>query len=144
MPDQLDLEAIKAYCAKATPGSWVVTGGEIENPHTYATVIGQEDRGSNAWHADMRLILADTDADFIAHARTDLPALVAEVERLREDRDSWEGALDAQLDKNIAMAAECSSLRARVKELEEKYSECDADAHQMATKLTLIREALDG
>jgi len=35
------------------------------------------------------------DAEFIAHAREDLPALVAEVRRLRDQRDTLMDKLDA-------------------------------------------------
>ena len=36
-----------------------------------------------------------TDARFIAHARTDIPRLLDEVERLREERDRYREALTA-------------------------------------------------
>jgi len=71
---EIDLAAIKARCDRATDGPWNVR----ELPLDYAEV---SDRDSNtvadAWHIN--------DAYFIANARTDVPALVAEVERLRAE-----------------------------------------------------------
>lgn len=60
MGDELDLDVIEARAAAAVPG-WSRPGW---SRRAYA------------------------DAAFIAHARTDIPALVAEVRRLREERDA--------------------------------------------------------
>lgn len=66
------LDAMQASADQATPGPWEIIGG-----YQYVTgvdvVIGAIDEGC------IRL----RDAEFIAHARTDVPALVAEVRRLR-------------------------------------------------------------
>lgn len=71
----LDLEAIKARCEAATPGPWVNTGGRF--PKINGGPIGGCDVAT--------LFFADgADAAFIAHAREDVPALVAEVERLQK------------------------------------------------------------
>lgn len=72
----LDLEAIKAGCEAATPGPWVNTGGRF--PKINGGPIGGCDVAT--------LFFADgADAAFIAAAREDVPALVAEVERLQND-----------------------------------------------------------
>lgn len=81
----LDLEAIKARAAAATPGPWT----------------GHEEAGRvivSASNSDLSLLALDVDgtaivfshADhaFICHARTDIPALVAEVERLIPHRQA--------------------------------------------------------
>ena len=52
----LDLDAIRERCEKATPGEW-------------------------REHYDY--FMREADAEFCAHARTDLPACLAEIERLR-------------------------------------------------------------
>lgn len=69
------LDAMQASADQATPGPWEIIGG-----YQYVTgvdvVIGAIDEGC------IRL----RDAEFIAHARTDVPALIAEVRRLREQR----------------------------------------------------------
>ena len=87
------LAAIKARCEKATPGPWEVRSiepeefdavsddtfyimadkWEVASITTYERVIEPD------WQRDDD----EADADFIAHAREDIPALLAEVERLR-------------------------------------------------------------
>ncbi len=89
-----ELAAIEARANEATAGPWVKNGSVPEQviyaptkrypnrtsfmPIVYVT---QTDYASGEYYADM----LDGDAEFIAHARTDVPALVAEVRRLRED-----------------------------------------------------------
>ena len=83
----LDLEAIKARCEAATPGPWAVANiapGWAEDENDWCVVPGVvESCGSDMCGPVVR----SADAAFIASARTDVPALVAEVERLREERD---------------------------------------------------------
>lgn len=104
----LDLEAIEARCAAASPGPWAL--GEwsgrchmdhyphgrgqclyqyklVEAPDVVSgpepvTIIGHDENGA---------ILNPYNAAFIAHARQDVPALLQEVRRLRrllESRDA--------------------------------------------------------
>lgn len=79
-PEPIDLDAIEARASAASPGPWQ-RGNRIGGPATElddAQVYGPEmtiyDEGGHGWE----------DAEFIAHARTDVPALVAEVRRLRK------------------------------------------------------------
>ena len=74
MTDELDLDAIEARAAVATSGLWW-TG--MHDGFSYV-VEGPE---SDSHPVAQRLIRPD--AEFIAHARTDVPALLAEVRRLR-------------------------------------------------------------
>lgn len=73
----LDLAAIKARCEAAWPGPWVGT----------SETVGYYDDGR--WFTLARMLAWEgprvdgPNAEFIAAARTDVPALVAEVERLR-------------------------------------------------------------
>lgn len=85
----LDIEPIKARLAAATPGPW-------QTIVTVETDIGTEHLVTEA---DMDASCIGTspqaaDADLIAHAPTDLAALIAEVERLRV-------ALQAQVDDAV-------------------------------------------
>ena len=68
----LDLNAIKARANAATEGPWGVKDARVfgDDGRTQVCTLS----GTRAWLPD---------AEFIAHARTDVPALVAEVERLR-------------------------------------------------------------
>jgi len=69
----IDLEAIKARCEAATPGPW-----EIKDRGHFAYMSGPRHVGvGGRW--------LPADAAFISHAREDVPALIAEVERLRAE-----------------------------------------------------------
>lgn len=84
--DGLDLGAIEARAAAATPGPWEAdhnTPFSDELVGIFATdqkryVLRVEDQCM----VDDDQIARTPDAEFIAHARTDVPALVAEVRRL--------------------------------------------------------------
>ena len=83
----LDLEAIKARAEATTPGPWDVMGPAH---HRHIAVVGRHyittpNKGGRSAHNEQV-------AEFIAHARTDIPALVAEVERLRIELDGGPGA----------------------------------------------------
>lgn len=82
--DELDLGPIKVREAAATTGPWTPKLQVEEtdpNLHDEWLVIFEPLVG-NTWQDDSSL-LNKVDAKFIAHARQDIPALVAEVERLR-------------------------------------------------------------
>ena len=70
----LDLEPIKARCEQATKGPW------FQGPHYRADVDSPFGCiRACCWSGPQAI----ADAEFIAHAREDVPALIAEVERLR-------------------------------------------------------------
>lgn len=94
---ELDLDAIRARAEAATRGPWTVGVGWCDNGYEWYVPVNspgtseedphQPDRvalirymadGFQCPHADARM-----DAEFIAAARQDVPALIAEVERLR-------------------------------------------------------------
>lgn len=103
MTDELDLDTIEARVNAATEGPWEAEVGEgIEvNAGTARTVwndAGDVGTPAKSWRSTDRILevsdaeydLPDEDyeivaanAEFIAHARTDVPALIAEVRRLR-------------------------------------------------------------
>ena len=80
---ELDLAPIKARADAATVGPWIVDEDQVRRePYRYP--------GHGPWEGRLPQyvterygILNENDAEFIAHAREDVPALVAEVERLR-------------------------------------------------------------
>ncbi|TKI65587.1 hypothetical protein FC756_16185 [Lysinibacillus mangiferihumi] len=77
--NQEQLNAIKERVAKATPGPWEseeTTEGHIDifNPNQDYAIC---QTGNETYDC-----LNDGDTEFIKHAITDVPALVAEVERL--------------------------------------------------------------
>lgn len=82
MPD-IDLDAIEARANAATAGPWCTDDWEIFQGTEYepgiSLWIGETCRGTSDLEQDR------ADATFVAHARTDVPALVAEVRRLRAE-----------------------------------------------------------
>jgi hypothetical protein len=91
----MDLKRIKEYCDKATPGTWRMFNGysfedktnvlrvasDYEAPET--TVFRASPGGGD-------ITGKKEDFEFISHARTDMPLLIAEIERLKaeiKDRD---------------------------------------------------------
>lgn len=111
---ELDLDAIEARANAATPGPWnawdrgvgfhIALGDERDDwgrpedllPEGLRTDIGRR-----------------ADAEFIAAARTDVPALVAEVRRLRAELDELRrhlGAVDVLT--NLGWSAEADRLAA--------------------------------
>ena len=75
----LNLDAIEARANAATRGSWSAFHWDDEPSFDRGWAV-TSDAGDD-WVADY---LRAEDVAFIAHARTDVPALVAEVRRLRE------------------------------------------------------------
>ncbi len=105
MAGDLDLAAIADRVAKATPGPWRWTGkydpstecyddGDLSNPEIAKSWHKTDWRNESTWHggAVLRgfgahsdydyLAVSPADAEFIAHAREDMPALLARVQSL--------------------------------------------------------------
>lgn len=107
----LDLDAIKARLSVITPGAWYQgtypDGDPIDGP------TGEYRLGSNILCEGEEIARADSthDAALVAHAPTDIAALVAEVERLQRGT-SWYaptlvlGAPTAPIDALIADRSE--------------------------------------
>ena len=82
----IDLKAIKAREEAATEGPWQSLLRSVKSV--------REDRRREAIIASSGLSdghrkEAEANMEFIAHARTDVPALIAEVERLRAEIAEW-------------------------------------------------------
>jgi len=75
------LNAIKERAAKATPGPWEAKG---LHSLSYARVEKRETKYESKIIVEA---LNDDNIVFIAHAREDVPALVAEVERLQQETE---------------------------------------------------------
>lgn len=83
---ELDLTAIEARAEAATPGPW----GWTDTGH-YKIALVRRWRNGSVWSMDVvvpsswpDVYPSEVNATFIENARTDVPALVAEVQRLRE------------------------------------------------------------
>ena len=82
------LDVIRERCEMATPGPWIVTGKEH-----YMKIETRAETDPFRKHG--RLIVREfgiaspctigqSNADFVAHSRTDIPALLNEIDRLRK------------------------------------------------------------
>jgi len=95
---QPDTTAIKARLAKATPGPWEVFEGEDLFTHEpdYCVIFREWSDKEGRWQEDSgELTLAN--AEFIAHAREDIPALLSRleaVERRNGELELWLKAYD--------------------------------------------------
>lgn len=84
---------IRARAEAATPGPWKAgkddfTKNIIEAVKDRGTIIVQRRDDHNMfWNSIIPLKQTFSDADFIAHAREDVPALLEEVERLRAENE---------------------------------------------------------
>lgn len=99
----LDLDAIEARIKSTTPGPW-----KKDLDQWYSPLVVHSDwkrSGDNGYPvADF---LHDGNAAFVAHARTDVPALVAEVRRLQALLETRE--VLTELDKAWKRIAELES-----------------------------------
>jgi hypothetical protein len=80
-----ELEAIRKRAEAATEGPWFVEG---ETVYSSGVLL------AGAYPAMICDECDETEAEFIAHARQDVPRLLAEIERLRNELDSirfWRG-----------------------------------------------------
>lgn len=76
-----ELDEIRARCEAASPGPWTsyIEGRDHTSGSSFIMTGGGERRGE-----DMEIMGATpADYDFIAHARQDIPRLLAEIDRLR-------------------------------------------------------------
>ena len=132
-----ELDAIEARCNKATPQDW------------YAVT----DIGGESWVAfgASEDIVADNcaldDAVFIAAARADVPALIAEVRRLREElltaiERTQRSVHDYYYDKIRNMTIEIEQLHDQIGRDAISYAQCDSDRRNFAARCAWMREEL--
>jgi len=105
-----ELNAIEARCNAATPGPWRIgTGNEGDGYFDECSVLCADsvwrhklDRrrvivSRGCYGGDDEAFIDQVRADMlhIAHSRTDIPALIAEIRRLRGERDAISELADA-------------------------------------------------
>jgi hypothetical protein len=141
---ELDLDAIRARVDNATEGPWVAHSGYVETVPEFDLhrfdIMGETISQS----AESR------DAEFIAHARTDVPALLAEVERLREweaeveglesrNEEAWEKhAQELEAERDAARAALADTVPAQ--KVREAIAECQDEYESAMDEVESLRE----
>ncbi len=137
MTDQRIAE-IAARCEAATPGPWEWKTCGDTNMYVEAEclkgVISLEDDypGYPEYGEHLIMELLQADADFIAHAREDIPALLAEVRRLQaqlaERNKECETQYELLAEKNQQLAASQRREKAAVRDLS-TYKDCGFCMH---------------
>jgi hypothetical protein len=111
---ELDLDAIKARAEAATPGPWL-----REWAFSTHFVVPESARTVAADNVARLKSTQRADANFIAASRTDVPLLVAEVERLTRllgppelpSVDSYESMAQALADERAEVVRHCDRIR---------------------------------
>ena len=144
----LDLDAIEARVRAATPGPWerrigpregysikekakYMRGCAIDNGEPLQVLIADSDRPGIDYLVPALTgdgPLAEANAEFIAHAREDVPALVAEVRRLTEFRDWWKASSLANAEDVRRLTAICHDWRDRSESAEAEVGTLRAKA----------------
>ena len=129
-PEPLDLNALDALTAATPPGPWRAVGTEVYGPSPDCLWIadardpGAEDGGQAV-------------ARLIAAARVALPALVAEVRRLRAELDTIQRSEDTEL------AITRAERDRYLDQLTDVIRERDDLAERVATLCQIAQEAAD-
>lgn len=125
----LDLDAIEARAGAATKGSWYGSGGALV---IYGATPGDE----------VATFRRRDDAAFAKHARTDVPALVAEVKSLRtelaqEEREHSKSLdiMEAACDQRNAAIARAEAAEAAHRALLERVDFLKAQTQQQSQRL---------
>lgn len=111
--DEAAMEEIEAREAKASSGPWLVTDGQhIDQyaPHPEGNRLLSEGSYDSNYH-----MFGQDDVEFIAHARTDIPALCATVRALREQLAESDAIIksynDAEWKTNTALREQLAGAR---------------------------------
>lgn len=110
-----DLDAIREREAKATPGPWErwhkgmeFIGGTVEFNVGDNCIMTNNGGPNRRGQRNICPVFQDDDAEFIAHARTDIPLLLAEIDRLQDERDAMLKAMK-ELAKGNGSCLGCKS-----------------------------------
>ena len=126
----IDLDAIEARANAATPGPWKHEGQEVRAAY-HVAFCGEAATSQGATSARD----CTRNARFIAHARTDVSALIARVRELEEERDQ---ALADYQDIGRVMHEECSRLEAECERL--KTFAAQSFSQMMCQEVEQMRE----
>lgn len=94
----MNIEEIKAREQAATPGDWYVVPNDDGN---YSVFTDEDGTPYKVGEAYLR-----HDAEVATNARTDIPELIAEVERLTAENERDEKLIESYKESNLEQAAE--------------------------------------
>lgn len=128
MSQPLNLDPIKALCAAATPGPWCLASRGEEQSHdsVWPADLNAEQRTALVENTDRH----SGDARFIAESRAIVPALVAEIERLRAEAAEAEQArsLIERAVRWVDEPCDLLNLSSIVETIADRYAEVGGDA----------------
>lgn len=134
------LQQIRERAAKATQAPWRAEDGI----GLYGIMARRQDRPQD------EIILAgvdyrpngEADASFIAYAREDVPALLAEVERVKEQRDYFRDAAKKEHDRAYVLGMQNAAMRKLVQDVAE-YPEYQNEDGWLAVLRAQARQLLN-
>ncbi len=123
----LDIAAIKARADKATAGPWA-----WNSRHG----LGAPNRlvmwPSHEYGCDLDIEGEEADLDFIAHARTDIPDLIAALEAAERERDACAGLASQAVSDMATAQNRITALEAELDRLEERTPDWVVHAQKIA------------
>ena len=119
-PSDADLAQIKAREQAATEGPWKAYFGQVSTVARAATSTRRAEPSQEICDPGN-----EDDAEFIAHARTDVPVLLREEEALRAERDTARAAVEAVADAVLARHVRSGRVRDDTWEPDGYCLECD-------------------
>lgn len=115
-----ELEAIEARAAAATPGPWrQARYGGVETADGNTLIFQAHDLAQ----------FVEADEIFTAHARTDIPVLIAEIRRLRDNFGTEE--------------ARASWIRERLQDAEKRTETAETKIRKLEDEMRLLRDDRD-
>lgn len=162
----IDLDAIEARCAAATPGPWRQCGADRKGcacgmvwsePADFVVAQGEEgERAGTVCGFDVDDETISANMRFVAHAREDVPALLAEVRRLTpnheahgqalalvarlvEEHNSLAAERDAAFQRAVTLALGCNDFSGG-----HSGEMLDAFWHGIGTVVNVLRDAAAG
>ncbi len=134
-PKTVDLDAIEARAAAATPGPWTHSRGMGRQP---------DDAGADWLNTPAYSAMVDEletpDAAFIAHARVDVPAMAREIRELRAELTRCQTLLAARVNELEGKGADLEKAQAEAVALRGAVVEI-ANAHPDGNPFRLIELA---
>jgi hypothetical protein len=118
-----DEQGIRERLAKATPGPYYIHDKDF-HVASFGTGLDGKDYRVASGFAIRDGLLADAkdDAEFYAHSWEDIRALLAELSRVRAERDEAAAQLEAWTNQDIQHQSALAEARTRLRKIEEAWA----------------------